>query len=214
MILFLRILQVILFLGAPFLLLIRGAVFLHTHYQANAWISILGGSVLTILLVFVYLSFFRRKLTKRRSSAAGRKLRLVLALVLVGGFALQGLMYISARNVKKASLQQEFRDLHPILRLSVSTIFIFDRMAIMTDAQRVPEDYTRMGLGKKTNSLHYRQADGYVYAIDIRTRGRTDLHNHMTRLYFRMMGFNTLRHMGTADHLHVSLQDPSRPGVR
>ncbi len=214
MILIWRVIQVILILIAPFILMIRGAVMLHTQYQANAWISVLGGGLLTGFLVFLYLSFFRRKLTKKRSNARSRKLRLILALILVGGFAFQGLIYISARNVKQTSLQKEFRELHPILRLGVSTIFIFDRGGVMTDAQRVPEDYIRMGLSEKRNSLHFRQADGYVYAIDLRTKGRSEWQNHLTRLYFRLMGFNTLRHMGTADHLHISLTHPSKPWAK
>ena len=46
---------------------------------------------------------------------------------------------------------------------------------------------------------------GHVYAVDIRTKGRKEWQNSLVRGYFRAMGFETLRHVGTADHLHVSL---------
>jgi hypothetical protein len=70
---------------------------------------------------------------------------------------------------------------------------------------RQPEDYERMGLSTNGASLHYRQADGYAHAVDLRTRGRSPGRNILIRLYFEAMGFDTLRHVGTADHLHVSL---------
>lgn len=214
MIFLFRLVQVFLILTTPFFLLIRGAVFLHTRFEAHAWVSILGSTMVTAALLFLYLTFLRRRLTRRRPTPAGKKIRLLLSLVLVAGFAFQGLMYISAENVKRPSLQKEFRELHPILRLSASTIFMVDRRAIMTDAQRVPEDYDRMGLPRNAGSLHYRQQDGYVYAVDIRTNGRAEWRNNCTRIYFRFMGFNTLRHMGTGDHLHVSLVNPSKPRAR
>jgi hypothetical protein len=50
------------------------------------------------------------------------------------------------------------------------------------------------------------QEDGYAYAVDIRTLGRPEWRTRLVSLYFRAMGFGTLRHVGTADHLHVYLE--------
>jgi hypothetical protein len=212
--LLIRIFSVFLLIIAPFLVLIRGAVYVHIAYETNAWISIIFGMILTVILLFIYLSFIRGRITNKRGTAGGMKRRFVFALLLVFGFAFQGLMYISAKNVKQSNLQAEFRQLHPILRLSVSTILIIDRKAIMTDAQRMPEDYGKMGLKQKKNSLHYKQSDGYAYAVDLRTMGRSEVRNWLIKIYFRLMGFRTIRHVGTADHLHVSLQNTDAPWAK
>jgi hypothetical protein len=62
-----------------------------------------------------------------------------------------------------------------------------------------------MGLPARIESMHYEQSDGYVHAMDLRTKGREDWRNAAVELYFRAAGFETLRHVGTADHLHVAL---------
>ena len=81
----------------------------------------------------------------------------------------------------------------------------------MTDANRQPEDYRKMGLKSKKNSLHYQQSNGFVHAFDVRTKNRSWLRNGLLQLYFKAMGFNTLRHGGTGDHLHISLKSRDRP---
>jgi hypothetical protein len=60
-----------------------------------------------------------------------------------------------------------------------------------------------MGLPVSRESLHYRQADGWVHAVDLRTHA--GLKSLLVQWYFDLMGFDTLRHVGTHDHLHVSL---------
>jgi len=76
---------------------------------------------------------------------------------------------------------------------------------VVTDAARTREDYAAMGLPPAETSLHFAQSDGYVHALDLRTAGRAEWRNVLVEAGFRMMGFRTLRHVGTADHLHVSL---------
>ncbi len=66
-----------------------------------------------------------------------------------------------------------------------------------------------MGLPVYERSLHFEQADGYIHAMDLRTLGRGEWRNRLMELYFRTLGFRTLRHVGTADHLHVSLPPPA-----
>ncbi len=86
----------------------------------------------------------------------------------------------------------------------------------MTDLGRTPADYVAMGLPVLEQSFHYRQVDGYVHAMDLRTADRGAARNWLTQAYFRLLGFRTLRHVGTADHLHVSLpmRGRGKPGIR
>jgi hypothetical protein len=82
---------------------------------------------------------------------------------------------------------------------------LVDSDAVITASERVVEDYAAMGLSSNAGSLHLEQADGYVHALDLRSLGRTEFRNRLTALYFKILGFRTLRHSGTADHLHISL---------
>ena len=84
---------------------------------------------------------------------------------------------------------------------------MLDRDLVITDVARRPSDYVRMGLPVNHGSLHLVPPDGYVRAVDLRTTGRAWVRNVLTVAYFNLMGFDTLRHVGTADHLHVSLPD-------
>ena len=118
---------------------------------------------------------------------------------------------MSGENFKSEGIKNEIRKVHPILRLSLSTLIHLDSGLIITDADRQPEDYKKMGLPSKSHSLHYKQSNGYAHAIDLRTRGRGEFRNFLIKSYFQLMGFNTLRHGGTGDHLHVSLISHDRP---
>ncbi len=203
--------KAILLITLPFVLFIRVSIYAHHNHQLHAWISILTGAGVTAILLFIYFSWIYGRITGKIGSFSRMKRRLALSLVFVFGFAVQALFYISAKNLKHRELSTEFRSLHPILRLSISTLLILDRDAVLTDAQRQPEEYRKMGLKSKKNSLHYVQSDGYVYAVDLRTKNRNEIRNQLLALYFRLMGFRTLRHIGTADHLHVSLVLIERP---
>ena len=74
-------------------------------------------------------------------------------------------------------------------------------------------DYDAMNLAEKKRSLHYTQADGYVHALDLRTKGRSEAWNGWAKTYFELMGFRTLRHSGTEDHLHISLKIHDNPAA-
>lgn len=115
------------------------------------------------------------------------------------------LFFLSGNNAKTSAIQKEFTSLHPIIRVSVGTILMIDRSMLITDMSRTKEDYKTMGLKALNNSLHYPQSDGHVHAMDLRTNGRSWLRNFLLKAYFDIMGFHTLRHIGTEDHLHVSL---------
>ncbi len=210
--LFYHIVKVLLLLLLPFMLLIRGAVYFHEAYRWFPWPSILGGILATTVLVIIYIGFLYGRLSGRPASWRSLKIRLWVALIVVLGYSLYGIFYLSNEHLKDRELRKEYNSLHPILRLSISTLLFADHSLLITDTRRAPEDYRKMGLKSKKHSLHYPQRNGYVHAVDIRTRGRSELRNKLIRIYFGLMGLRTLRHGGTADHLHVSLMSHDRPG--
>lgn len=209
-----KIIRVVLAIVLPFFLLIRGSIFIHTHHNLGPWISLAGGAALTALILFIYMTLVYRRFTKKFGDADNLRRRSLFSIALVGVYCVYGLFFISAGNMKSAVLQKEITEMHPILRMGISTFILIDKKMIITDASRVPEDYQRMGLKTAKNSLHYKQKDGYAYAIDLRTNGRNETRNKMMDLYFNVLGFNTLRHVGTDDHLHVSLFCHYRPKGR
>ena len=195
-------LKVVLVLSLPFVLLVRGSVYSYQEMGLHTWTAIAAGVAVTILLFLIYASWLWKRMTGKRKvpRLAGRVLMLA-----VGGYAAYALLFLSAANVKTPELRDYYTSLHPLLRLGSSTFLLFDREAVITDMQRTPEDYLKMGLPVNETSLHFKLEDKYVHAMDLRTVGRPEWKNHITDGYFRLMGFRTLRHVGTADHLHVSL---------
>ncbi len=187
----------------PFFVLIRTAVFFYSARHVHAWIAIAIGVVATILLVTAYAAPLSKRLTGR-VQAKRVAIRLVLPLVVM--YCAFVLVHLSAVNAKTDDVREHYRSLHPVLRLAVGTVLIADSDIVITDLNRVPDDYQSMGLTVQQRSLHYEQSDGYVHAMDLRTNGRSWWKNWTLEAYFRLMGFQTLRHVGTADHLHVSLQ--------
>lgn len=89
--------------------------------------------------------------------------------------------------------------------VATGTVLLVDREAVVTDTGRTREEYLAWGLPVNEASLHLPQDDGFVPAVDLRTRGRPEWRSVAREAYYRAMGFHTLRHVGTADHLHVSL---------
>jgi hypothetical protein len=201
----LKILRVVLIIVLPFFILIRGSAFIHNRHDLGPWISLGGGAIITAFVLFIYMTFIYARWTEKIGDVDNLKRRSLFALALVFLYCGYGLFFISTNNFKNPALKSEISDLHPILRMGVSTFIILDKDMIITDASRVPEDYRKMGLQTARNSLHYKQKDGYAYAVDLRTNNRHALRNWMMKVYFKLLGFNTLRHMGTDDHLHVSL---------
>ena len=115
------------------------------------------------------------------------------------------LIYLSSANAKSDRVRAYYASLHPLLRVALSTLILADRDLVVTDLAREPEAYAAMGLAPNDGSLHYVQRDGYAHAADLRTAGRGELENRLVQAYFWSMGFATLRHVGTGDHLHVEL---------
>jgi len=179
----------------PFVVYVRAAVYLYLH-GANPWIAILVAALITCGIVsgFVIL--------------VARRLRPVLkwaVLPVVFTWCVYAAFYLSRVNVKSEDVRAYYSSVNPILRVALSTIVLVDPDLVVTDMGRVRADYHRMRLPVNERTKHYRQPDGWVHAVDLRTRGRGAIRNRVVQLYFWSMGFSTLRHVGTADHLHVQL---------
>jgi len=208
-----NLLKLFLLLILPFILLIRGAVYFHNQYDWYPSVSLIGGGLVTTVLLFIYMTFMYGRVTGKIGSGNALKRRSFIAILLVLGYSIYGLFFLSNSNAKSSEVRSEFTKLHPIVRISISTILFLDRDLIITDAKRQPEDYRKMGLATKKRSLHYKQSSGYVHAVDIRTNGRSEIRNILLKWYFKLMGLNTLRHGGTGDHLHISLKSRDSPGA-
>jgi hypothetical protein len=198
----------------PFFLLLRGSVLLHTLGGWNPYLCIGLGAVASMVALYFYLVWILgHVISKKKQVEKAKRFNLRLALVAVGGFCVYAIMYLAAGNAKTRSVQEEYSSTHPILRLGVSSFIIFDQGLVVTDMSRGFIDYEEMGLASKKKSLHYTQTDGYVHALDLRTNDRPEWRNQILEWYFWAMGFRTLRHTGTADHLHISLYTPDNPNA-
>jgi hypothetical protein len=205
------VIRLILFIALPFIVLIRGAIFVHVNYQFNAWISIGFGSIIMSFVLFLYFTFFYGKFTGKLGRKGWFKRRAVFIGSIVFLYVFQSMLFLSAKNAKSGDVRKEFSSIHPILRLATSTFLLLDRQIMITDASRAPEDYKKMGLKTNQHSLHYKQKDGFTHAVDFRTHGKAEWKNLLLHGYFKAMGFNVLRHEGTEDHLHISILSHDRP---
>jgi hypothetical protein len=192
----------------PFFTLVRVSVFLLQRFDLSSWSALAGGATATVFLLVLYLAAVSLRL-----GGKGRVPRSLMkgVGVFVTAYCLFGLLYLSGGNAKTEEIRTTYTSLNPILRVGVSTLLLADREGVLTATSRTLDDYAAWGLSANEASLHLPQEDGYVYAVDIRTLGRPEWRNGAVNLYFRIMGFSTLRHTGTADHLHVSLESP--PGI-
>jgi len=198
----LRALVVVVAAVLPFLILVRLSVSLYSTWGWGSWSSVLGAGIATTVLLVIYVWILRVRIQGRYSVP-----RAVMGALsgLVAAYVLYLLVYLSGANAKNSEVQREFVSLHPVMRVALSSVLLVDQEAIVTDLGRTFEDYRKWGLDVNEASLHFEQSTGFVHAADLRTRGRPAWRNTSIAIYFRVMGFRTLRHVGTADHLHVSL---------
>ena len=194
--------QALLVAVLPFLVLVKVAVFLYTREGYATMLALAGGTACTAAIVTVYVALVWHRFTGRvRLALAARR----FALPLVVAYCGYALIYLSSAHAKSERVRAYYASLHPLLRVALSTLILADRDLVVTDLARGPEDYAAMGLPPNDGSLHYVQRDGYAHAADLRTTGRGMVKNRLVQLYFWSMGFGTLRHVGTGDHLHVEL---------
>ena len=189
-------------LTIPFITLIRSSLIFYEQYELTGWMALLSGAGVTILAFMIGLLLLFRKV-KNKKALWGWTWK--GASVMVIGFCLYGLLYISESNTKSDSVRSVYSSLHPIMRVTIATVTLADQDLIITDISRTPEDYRKMGLTPRQQSQHYEQEDGFVHAIDLRTIGQSETRNRLLKLTFDLLGFKTLRHVGTADHLHIAL---------
>lgn len=190
-----------LFLLSSPILLVKGALWLHLNESFNAYISLAAATgaciVLSALVVGIFLAITTRKAYLKTSFKLISFAWLVVLMPLM--------LWSGLAGSKDNDTASEYQSAHPLLKMAVSTYALFDRDVIMTDISRTPEDYQKMGLSEARYSKHFEQTDGYVHAVDLRTINRPEWQNKVAEMSFNFMGFNTLRHVGTADHLHVSI---------
>ncbi len=200
---------VVLLLGAvallvlPFVVLVRSFTYICQHHDLPTWMALGISAAATAAVVTIYAASVSRKFTGK---ARVRSLFRSVAVPLVLAYCAYSLLYLSSVNAKGPEVREYYRSLHPTLRIAVSTVILVDQEIVVTDTRRTPADYGAMGLPVNRHSPHFRQSDGYVHAMDLRTIGRPGWRNWAVNVYFRLMGFSTLRHVGTEDHLHVGLR--------
>jgi hypothetical protein len=204
----LAILKVALIIVLPFAVLVRGSVFIYENGDTPVWVAVLTAAFLTGGVITAYAVWLARKFTKR-GARGGRALIMPVAkwvaLPLVLFYCSYSLLYLASVNAKDPPVRAYYHSVHPLLRLALSTLILVDRDMLITDTGRQPVDYTKMGLPENSRTRHYKQPDGWIHAVDLRTSGRGVIKNRGAQLYFWLMGFDTRRHVGTADHLHVEL---------
>jgi len=189
--------------AAPFCLLVRGALLASAAWGCHAWLAVAFGALLAALAISAAAWWMLRRLAIARSF---RAIALRVALPLVGAFCAFSLLYLSARTrnpPRSARPTRGCTDPPPRRRHGAHR----RHELVVTDIERRPISYAAMQLPRPLHSLHYLQDDGTVHALDLRTGGRGALRNGLVRLYFEVLGFDTLRHRGTADHLHVRLPE-------
>jgi hypothetical protein len=186
----------------PFVLYVRTGVELYSR-GAPSWVAILVSTLLTIGVVAAYAIWLSRRMS---GSDKTRSVAKWIAVPLVAAWSGYSLLYLAGSNAKSDDVRAHYTSLHPVLRAALSTIILVNPDLVITDMARQPVDYARMGLPANQRTRHYEQPDGWVHAVDLRTIGRGEIENRAVQLYFWSMGFSTLRHVGTADHLHVQLR--------
>ena len=170
------------------------------------WLAVAGGLAAGGLVLFASL-----RLVLRFGSVRGAGSLLVglpLVMVLMGSLATT---HFPPSNFKSDEVRAEWTHLHPTLRHALWVARLGDPTLVLTDLRRGPHDYRLMGLRLPFTSRHYPQSDGYAHAVDLRVHDAGDLQNWARQGLFLLMGLRAERHVGTADHLHISLpvKDPS-----
>lgn len=191
-----------LILALPFLAYVRTAVGLYSQGGVSPMLSVIGAGMVTAALLALYAVWLSRRFKGR---ARAESIMRWVAIPTLVAWCAYSLLYLASGNAKSDEVRSEYRSMHPVLRIAVATAIMGDGDLVLTDSRRVAGDYTRMRLPVNSRTKHYAQKNGWVHAVDLRTNGRSEIRNRALQAYFALMGFQTLRHVGTADHLHVQL---------
>jgi len=186
----------------PFIVVLRISV---SSYQQNTlagWEAMGLGMLSAVAMVCLYIIAFMLTFRIPKRFFMGFLNIGLAAMLCYTGFAL---FHLATTQAKTEEIRSYYTSLHPFLRVAIKNLAVIDDDLIITDVHRTRADYEQMGLEPRDYSLHFRQPTGFVHAVDIRTIGRSKITNLFVELYFILMGFETIRHVGTADHLHVAL---------
>lgn len=186
----------------PFLVVLRISVLAYQENTHDGWQALVIGILAALLLVGVCIAAFMWTFGIRRGFYMPLLNICLTAMLCYSGFAL---FHLAVSNAKTAEIRSYYTSLHPFLRVAVKNLTVLDEDLVITDVERTRSAYRAMGLPPRDYSLHFKQPTGFVHAVDIRTVGRSQITNLLVELYFVLMGFETIRHVGTADHLHVAL---------
>lgn len=186
----------------PILLVLRVSVIAYQANTYSGWEAIGIGAVASAVVACVVIAAFMYSFAIRPRYFLLLFNVWLTAMLCYGGYAM---FQLASANAKTEEVRAYYTSLHPLLRLTVKNLTLMDKSLVITDVHRTREEYRSMGIPPREYSLHFRQPTGYVHAVDIRTNGRSKAENLLVELYFMVMGFETLRHVGTADHLHVAL---------
>jgi hypothetical protein len=190
----------------PFATLVGGSAWSYRVLGLPTWWALGVAIVLTAACLTLFAVRFAKSLGRRyRTRHLTTRLGMRIAVPIVAIYCGYTLLFLARENAKTDVVRAYFTSVHPLLRLALGTAIIADPAIVLTDTRRERADYDRMGLPARERSLHFTQPDGYVHAVDLRTTGRSWVSITVTRAWFTLMGFHTLRHVGTADHLHISL---------
>lgn len=186
----------------PFLVVLRISVLAYQENTHDGWQALVIGILAAMILVCIYIGVFMWSFQLRRKFFMPLLNACLTAMLCYSGYAL---FHLAVSNAKTQEVRSYYTSLHPFLRVAVKNLTVIDEDLVLTDTQRTRADYRNMGLPPREYSLHFKQPTGFVHAVDIRTAGRSKVTNLLVELYFILMGFQTIRHVGTADHLHVAL---------
>jgi hypothetical protein len=186
----------------PVLATVGVSVALHSRGYGSV-ASIAGGAGAALLVLTVAAASISWQLTGKRARFGVVMRWIALPAVLL--WCAYALFHLERANAKTTQVRQAYTSLHPVLRLALSTAILADGELVVTDASRTAADYRRMGLPVFERTLHYEQKNGWVHAVDLRTIGHSEPRNILLAWYFRAVGLRVVRHVGTADHLHVEL---------
>jgi hypothetical protein len=182
---------------APFILFIRSCSFFINEYDIHPFLSVAASSVLGSLLI--------ASIIKMKVKSVKLKTLFMVTMAASSLYVGYCCFVFVDSNSKTEQVAKEHSTLHPVLRISMGFILLVDKESVVTDISREKSDYKKMGLPSAERSNHYIQDSGYVHAFDMRTNNRGYFRNATLQLYFWLCGLKTLRHVGTSDHLHVSI---------
>ena len=104
---------------------------MHENYTSSPEIAILAGALSTMFLLLLYFIYLYFKTTGKLGNGSSIKLKMFLAGSMVIVYCFNGLFFLNGGHAKTEAVQKEFTSLHPILRLSISTILLVDRDLIL-----------------------------------------------------------------------------------